>query len=41
MYRPVYVVAANDPKDKSIYIITVYEPDRAEWDVSFSKRVTP
>ena len=36
--RPLHVVASFDPKEKSIYIITAYEPDLIRFEAGFRKR---
>ncbi len=38
--RIVHVVAANNPTDGEIIIITVYEPDPPEWDPDCRKRIS-
>lgn len=39
--RPLHVVAADNVRDQETIIITVYEPDPAQWDASFRNRRTP
>jgi len=38
--RPIHVVVAEDT-DETAYIITVYEPDPAEWNADFTLRTNP
>ena len=38
--RLIHVVAANNPIDKEIIIITVYEPDTSEWDPDCRERIS-
>ncbi len=37
--RPLHVVAAEESDGARIYIVTVYEPDEAQWDSMFRRRV--
>ena len=37
--RPIHVVAADNPENSETYIITAYEPEPAEWDSSFKRRI--
>lgn len=37
-FRPIHVVAADDPEGATTMVITVYEPDAARWDASFRRR---
>ena len=37
--RPLHVVAAGDSEGGLTYIVTVYEPDEAQWDSMFRRRV--
>jgi hypothetical protein len=39
--RPLHVVAADNPIGPETIVITVYEPDLAQWDASFRVRRTP
>lgn len=39
--RPLHVVVAFNAVDKERIIITVYEPDRAQWDSTFRTRRMP
>jgi Domain of unknown function (DUF4258) len=36
--RPVHVVVADNTIDRENIVITVYEPDAAEWEVDFKRR---
>lgn len=36
--RPLHVVAADNPMAQETIIITVYEPDPAEWQPDFKRR---
>ncbi len=36
--RPIHVVIARDDREKSIIIITAYEPDIAQWYPDFKRR---
>lgn len=36
--RPLHVVAARDEREGLTIVITVYEPDPAEWSPGFEKR---
>jgi len=36
--RPIHVVAADNPEDDQIIVITVYEPDAALWEPDFRRR---
>lgn len=36
--RPIHVVAADNPDDGEIIIITAYEPDPNQWDARFLRR---
>jgi hypothetical protein len=36
--RPIHVVAADDDQAQETIVITVYEPDAAEWDAEFKRR---
>ena len=38
--RPLHVVAAYNNDDDQIIIITVYEPDPAQWTADFRRRKT-
>ena len=38
--RPVHVVMAENSEDNEFIVITVYEPDRAQWDVTFKRRTS-
>jgi len=37
--RPLHVVAAEDPESGRTVIVTVYEPDAAQWDPAFRRRL--
>ena len=37
--RPLHVVAAEDLEGERTYIVTVYEPDEAQWDSMFRRRL--
>jgi hypothetical protein len=39
MGRSIHVVAANNVLDEELIVITVYEPDPAEWDAECRKRI--
>ncbi len=36
--RPLHVVVAYNARDDEQIVITVYEPDPAQWDVGFRRR---
>lgn len=36
--RPIHVVVANDMDNREIVVITVYEPDPAEWEPDFRRK---
>jgi hypothetical protein len=36
--RPLHVVASDDSNTNETIVITVYEPDPAQWEASFSRR---
>lgn len=36
--RPIHVVVSDDPELRKTIVITVYEPDADEWDLSFRRR---
>lgn len=36
--RPIHVVAADNTENQETIIITVYEPDRDEWEQDFRRR---
>jgi hypothetical protein len=36
--RPIHVVAADDVSAQETIIVTVYEPDTAEWEAGFKRR---
>lgn len=38
--RPLHVVVAEKVEDHETIVITVYEPDPAEWDSTFRRRRT-
>lgn len=38
--HPLHVVAADDADLSRTMIVTVYEPDAAQWDASFRRRTT-
>ena len=35
---PIHVVAAYNIADDEIIVITVYEPDKSQWEVGFKRR---
>ena len=37
--RPLHIVIALDKKEKYIWVITVYEPNKNKWDNTFTKRL--
>ena len=37
--RPIHIVIALDDKDKYIWVVTVYEPDKNKWDKTFTQRL--
>jgi Domain of unknown function (DUF4258) len=37
-FRPIHVVAADNPSNNETYIITTYEPESSEWDETFTRR---
>ncbi|MHB8511960.1 MAG: DUF4258 domain-containing protein [Actinomycetota bacterium] len=39
--RPLHVVAAEAADARATIIITVFEPDEAQWDSTFQRRVMP
>ena len=39
--RPLHVVVADNTDEQENIVITVYEPDPAEWDTDFKRRKTP
>jgi hypothetical protein len=36
--RPIHVVVADNEDDKEKVVITVYEPERSEWEADFKRR---
>jgi hypothetical protein len=36
--RPIHVVAADDARAQETIIVTVYQPDAAEWEGGFKRR---
>jgi hypothetical protein len=38
--RPLHIVVADNVKDDEVVIITVYEPDPAQWSPDFRRRET-
>jgi hypothetical protein len=36
--RPIHVVAADDTQAQETIIVTVYQPDAAEWEAGFKRR---
>lgn len=38
--RAIHVVAADNQEDQETVVITVYEPDPAQWDPMFRRRQT-
>ena len=36
--RPLHVVMAENSRDSELVVITVYEPDRAQWNPDFKSR---
>ena len=43
--RPLHLVVRDGDKDgkneRTLFVITVYEPDRLRWDPSFRRRIGP
>ncbi len=39
--RLLHVVAADDPKGDEVIVITVYEPNAAQWESDFRRRRRP
>ena len=39
--RPLHVVAADNAEAKETIIVTVYQPDIAEWEPGFTRRKRP
>ena len=37
--RPLHIVVALDETEKYVWIISVYEPDKKNWDETFTKRL--
>ena len=37
-HRPIHVVAADNMVEKETIVITVYEPEPAQWDSKFERR---
>lgn len=37
--RPLHVVAALDETEKYVWIISTYEPDKKNWNETFTKRL--
>ena len=37
-HRPIHVVAADNTTEKETVVITVYEPNPAQWDPKFERR---
>ena len=38
--RPLHVVAADHQEANEVIVVTVYEPDPAQWDASYRRRRT-
>jgi hypothetical protein len=38
--RPLHVVAADNPVEGEMIVITAYEPDPAQWEPDFKRRRT-
>ncbi len=36
--RPIHVVVADNDEDMETIVVTVYEPDRDQWDPDFRRR---
>jgi hypothetical protein len=36
--RPIHILVADNNKDQETIVITVYEPDPAQWDPTFRRR---
>lgn len=39
--RPIHIVMAVEPETKEYVIVTVYQPDPALWDETYSRRRAP
>lgn len=39
--RPIHVVFADHPESGDPIVVTVYEPDPAQWELGFAKRKQP
>ena len=37
--RPLHLVTAENKNDEEIIIITVYEPDKDQWDEKFERKI--
>ena len=37
--RPLHIVIALDENEKYIWVISVYEPNKSNWDETFTKRL--
>jgi len=38
--RPIHVVVAEDSEADILIVVTAYEPDPAQWDAGFKRKVT-
>ena len=36
--RPIHIVTAENSADNETIVVTVYEPDRLQWDANFRRR---
>ncbi len=36
--RPIHVVVAINEKERSVIVVTVYEPEKEKWDADFARR---
>jgi len=36
--RPIHVVVAINEEERSVVVLTVYEPEQEKWDVDFARR---
>jgi hypothetical protein len=39
--RPIHVVLAENAADRETIVITVYQPNAAEWEPGFRRRIRP
>jgi len=37
-FRPIHVVAADEPDTWNTIVITVYQPNESEWEAGFARR---